>query len=207
MNKSGSTSRRSGFTLIEMLVVVAILALLAVLIVPSVSRSIASSRNVQCMNNLRQVGAAILMYAGENQGRLPPAGFYGVSPYYNRDPRNFPNSLRAQLDLPESTTWSTQAAQMQFAPVFACPSYPGPRAEKCYGLTDRLENEYGESVRPWGFMSNAQGGLNPPPVRLDRVPPEAIALQDRDWQGQVSHSRHRNALRFDFSVQSVPVTP
>lgn len=210
MKPKPNKSDRRGFTLIEMLVVIAIIVLLISMVVPAVTRSIGSAKNVQCVNNLRQIGVAILSYTQENRGRLPPAGFFGVSPYYNRDPRNFPNALRAQLGLPESTSWSTQAAQMQFAPVFACPSYPGSRGEKCYGLTDRLENEYGESVRPWGFMSNAQGGMNPPSVQLDRVPPSAIALQDRDWQGKVSHQRHRNALRFDFSVTPVPlesVTP
>ncbi len=205
INSNPSQTGRCGFTLIEMLVVIAILVVLMALIVPSASRSIGASKNVQCVNNLRQIGVAILTYSQDNRGSLPPTGFFGVSPYYNRDPRNFQNSLRDQLGLPPSTTWSTQAAQMQFAPVFACPSYPGLRVEKCYGLTERVENEYGETVRPWGFMTNAQGSLNPKPAQLDRVPPTAIALQDRDWQGKVSHQRHRNGLRFDFSVTPVPL--
>jgi type II secretory pathway pseudopilin PulG len=198
---------RSGFTLIEMLVLVAVLMVLMAIITPSVTRALGSSKNVQCANNLRQVGVAILSYAQDSQGRLPPAGFYGVSPYYNRDPRNFPNSLREQLDLRPSTSWSTQRAQSEYAPMFACPAFAGPRGEKGYGLTDRLVDEYGNTVRPWGFMTNAQGSLNPPPARLDMIPSSAIAMQDRDWQGKISHQRHRNALRFDFSVTPVPLEP
>jgi len=207
MHSNPCQSTRSGFTLIEMLVVIAIIALLAAILTPSVARSLGAAKSVKCTNNLRQVGVAILSYSLANKGTLPPAGFYGVPPYYNRDPRNFQNSLREQLGLRESSTWSTQPTQSEFAPMFACPSYAGPRSDKCYGLTEKLEDVHGNTVRPWGLMTNAQGALNPKPVFLDQMPPTAVAIQDRDWQGKVSHQRHRNALRFDFSVAPVPIDP
>ncbi|MCH8528354.1 MAG: DUF1559 domain-containing protein [Kiritimatiellae bacterium] len=58
--------------MIEMLVVIAILAILGVILVPSVSNALMSARRTQCMSNLRQVGMAVLTYATEHQGRLPP---------------------------------------------------------------------------------------------------------------------------------------
>ena len=65
-------ARNQGFTLIEMLVVVAIIALLATLMVPAVSRAMLAARRTQCMSNMRQVGMAVLSFAAENNGRLPP---------------------------------------------------------------------------------------------------------------------------------------
>lgn len=62
----------SGFTLVEMLVVIAIIALLASLVVPSVGNALMSARRTQCMSNMRQIGQAVLTYAAEHQGRLPP---------------------------------------------------------------------------------------------------------------------------------------
>lgn len=66
------TSSRRAFTLIEMLVVIAIIALLAALIVPGVNKAFASAKRTSCASNLRQVGIAIFQYATNNQGYLPP---------------------------------------------------------------------------------------------------------------------------------------
>jgi prepilin-type N-terminal cleavage/methylation domain-containing protein len=62
-----------GFTLVEMLVVVAILALLVSLLVPAVGRSRDQARLVQCRARLSQMGKALLLYAGRNNGQLPVA--------------------------------------------------------------------------------------------------------------------------------------
>jgi prepilin-type N-terminal cleavage/methylation domain-containing protein len=72
---------RCGFTLVEMLVVVGLLALLAALLVPSASRARERARGVQCMSNLRQIGAGFIAYATDNEGWFPaPAGWQGVFP-------------------------------------------------------------------------------------------------------------------------------
>lgn len=63
---------KKGFTLIEMLVVIAIIALLASLTVPGVQKGILRSQQVQSMNNLRQLVAANLNYA-VNHGHYVPA--------------------------------------------------------------------------------------------------------------------------------------
>ncbi|MFA7373675.1 MAG: prepilin-type N-terminal cleavage/methylation domain-containing protein, partial [bacterium] len=56
-------NRRRGFTLIELLVVIAIIALLAAILFPVFSRARESARGAQCQSNLKQIGAASLMYA------------------------------------------------------------------------------------------------------------------------------------------------
>lgn len=63
-----------GFTLVELLAVLIILGILAVLLSPVVKQAHRSAQNSACISNLRQVGAAALLYASDNQGYLPVAG-------------------------------------------------------------------------------------------------------------------------------------
>jgi prepilin-type N-terminal cleavage/methylation domain-containing protein len=60
------------FTLIELLVVIAIIAILAAMLLPALARAKESGKSIACNNNLRQLGMAMQMYAGDNQGTLPP---------------------------------------------------------------------------------------------------------------------------------------
>lgn len=60
----------SAFTLLEMLVVIAILAILASLLLPAAGRMIEKGNQVVCAGNLRQLSAAYLLYAGDHNGEL-----------------------------------------------------------------------------------------------------------------------------------------
>ncbi len=64
------------FTIIEMLIVIAIIAILAALLAPSLRKALNRARDLGCLNNLRQIGAAIYSYTGDNRGRFPTAGGY-----------------------------------------------------------------------------------------------------------------------------------
>ncbi len=61
------------FTLIELLVVVAIIAILAGLLLPGLVRAKDKSKDIACLNNLKQLGIALNLYADENDGKLPLA--------------------------------------------------------------------------------------------------------------------------------------
>ncbi|HMJ90872.1 MAG TPA: prepilin-type N-terminal cleavage/methylation domain-containing protein [Candidatus Acidoferrum sp.] len=79
----GSKTRR-GFTLIELLVVIAIIAILASLLLPALAKAKEMGKRIGCLNNMRQLGIALIMYTDENEGHLPPRAH----------PNRWPNRLK-----------------------------------------------------------------------------------------------------------------
>ncbi len=72
--------RKSGFTLIELLVVIAIIAILAAILFPVFASAKERGRQVKCLNNLKQLATAVLIYCDDNDGGMPMVKIGGSRP-------------------------------------------------------------------------------------------------------------------------------
>jgi len=148
-------ARRHAFTLVEMLVAVALLSLLVALLVPSASRARERARGVACMSNLRQIAAGFIAYATDNEGWFPaPAGWEGVFPedwvhwQPGRDPKkgSVMKYLRGDIRVlvcpsGPSETWAWQKGNQ-----FGSPPAPYPFS---YSANNAITGD-GAGMTSWG---------------------------------------------------------
>jgi len=82
MMKMKKMKRTSRFTLIELLIVVAIIAILAAMLLPALNKAKMAASKAHCINNLKQLGAVIESYAGDNQDWYPTYWATGSGEWY-----------------------------------------------------------------------------------------------------------------------------
>lgn len=71
--------RKSGFTLVELLVVIGIIALLIAVLLPVLGRARENANRIKCSSNLRQIANAFFMYTNDNKGWFPSPAVFGAN--------------------------------------------------------------------------------------------------------------------------------
>lgn len=126
--------RRLAFTLVELLVVVAIIALLISILLPALGQVRARSKRVQCQTNLRTIGHAVQFYLSENNDTFPDAPFYGCLGYIGRSDRHallgsqHPESARPMnryFLVEDNTVGDEFQVERKHKDLFECPSDQG----------------------------------------------------------------------------------
>ena len=121
-SRGGKSRAATGFTLVEMLVVTAVMATLAAMLLPAVSRARGKANAVNCLSNLRQLGLGLRMYAETDPlGRLP------VDPVGDQEPA-WVYSLTSHLGSVEG--------------VRICPSDVFGAARRKWNRTSYVRNQY-----------------------------------------------------------------
>jgi prepilin-type N-terminal cleavage/methylation domain-containing protein len=107
--------KRLGFTLVELLVVIGIIALLIAMLLPTLAGAREAANATKCLSNMKQIGLAVQLYRHESQGRwLPPYLMYDTSEYY-------PPNFTAQ-PWPYYFIWLPGRYLKENPEIFICPS-------------------------------------------------------------------------------------
>lgn len=111
---------KRAFTLIELLIVIAIIAILAALLFPAIAQAKARGRKIVCTNNLRQFGQALYLYASDNDDYFPPEG---TGTALNSEVGWY-IALPRQMGIPtyNDMAWRTNAAAPLTRSPLLCPS-------------------------------------------------------------------------------------
>jgi len=79
---SGARRKPAGFTLIELMVVIAIIGILIAILVPGLGAAYRYAQNLECQNNLKQIAMAVINYTADYKGAIPPCKYTGTSSLY-----------------------------------------------------------------------------------------------------------------------------
>ncbi|MEX0937030.1 MAG: DUF1559 domain-containing protein, partial [Pirellulales bacterium] len=131
-----------GFTLVELLVVIAVIGILIALLLPAVYAAREASRRLHCQNNLKQIGTAMHLYDTQH-GLLPPAkqpengllgsAFTRILPFLDQEPMFEKYDVSIGHDEGDNVEISSISL-----PVFLCPTMDTPE-----GRTDGGRSSYG----------------------------------------------------------------
>lgn len=216
------------FTLVELLVVISIIGILAAMLLPTLARSKGKAHQVKCVNNLKQLGYAINMFADDHEQRLPGPVWQGVYDVYNEETERLPYYLTSYLGLPAPSP-EVRVAEVCICPAAALKNKPAPASEPVASLvrpisylaSAEVTNALTEALtRPFGYPYSSPfyrlpKGPDEPPKKLTEIRGTSTswALTDIDQENAFPgglyyqflsasrvHVTVRNQLFFDWHV-------
>jgi prepilin-type N-terminal cleavage/methylation domain-containing protein/prepilin-type processing-associated H-X9-DG protein len=182
---------RSAFTLIEALVVIAVISLLVAILLPSLGSARAAGKGTVCLSGLRSIGQAVVLYCDDHKGY-------------------FPLSSHAAGSLLAPDAWLTTLQEYGVSPTFRKCQLDPLKTER---LTSYATNEHFEPLTP-GLDYNPStrkpiaGGRKRPYQRLDQVPRPSATIYAYEPQGAGStdHLHTHQILTTDQLRAAVAVT-
>jgi prepilin-type N-terminal cleavage/methylation domain-containing protein len=194
--------RARGFTLVELLTVIAVIAILAAILFPVFARSREKARTASCENNLFNIGLSLRLYAADHDGGYPPVND-DLSPLlgkYTIDKRVFicPSSSEATIPMgapADPTLGLGSMMSMPGAPPGAGkgtpgPPLPGPPPGMSGTPPGGVSGGSPPGVPPGASGEPPGGGLPPPPAGPTKGPSAATY-----WQDAISTSYRYHAGR------------
>ncbi len=182
--------RALGFTLVELLVVITVIAILAALLLPSFNRARQQAQGTFCLNNLKQWGLATQLFAADNQDFLPKDG----TPNGTSVEEGWYNDLPRMLHLPcyREMPWRTNASIDPSRSLWLCPA--NMRRSNGNNLFHYCLNEH---VNGTGSGNQVKLASLPHPARtvwlFDNGKLAAVAQQNN-----VHTNLHRQGAQFTF---------
>ena len=174
------SNRRTGFTLVELLVVIGIIAVLVGILLPTLSRAREAANRTQCLSNLRQIATFLNMYANAYNQQVPIGYSGGIDPNVSEN-QNYDLSRNSSAGGRDPDAFRLTGGNIRYvilglfikcryvkediksstgggSAIFFCPSFLGDRF---HGFNS-VDNSWPPSLRGTRSSYSSRGSMNNP---------------------------------------------